>query len=139
MTDSSLKKEKKKGCWDRKNIIDLVLQKVISRKLFVTLVSLLIFLTPWLAALCGLTLSPILTENNMTLILLVFIGAQSAQDITALLMANKGTGGSSLTSFLASAKKTVNQPAADPALPDGPTADPTIATAPPVDEEEEGA
>ena len=68
------------------------------------------------------------------MILLVFIGAQSAQDIVALMTANKG-GGSSLSGYLSAIKKPSNQPASDPMLPD----DPTIATSPPPEEEEEGA
>ena len=131
------KKEKAPGLFARNNVIDRMLQKLVSRKLMVTLIALGIFLTPWLVALISkgsITVPQILTENNLTLILLVFIGAQSAQDIVALMTASKG-GGASLSGFLSAAKKPSNQPPPDPVLPD----DPTIAISPPTGEEEEGS
>lgn len=130
-------KEKTPGIFSRNNVVDRILQKVVSRKLMVTLVALAIFLTPWAVALISkgsITIPQILTENNLTLILLVFIGAQSAQDIVALMTANKGAG-ASLSGYLSAVKKPSNQPTSDPALPD----DPSIAVPPPSEEEEEGA
>jgi hypothetical protein len=133
-------KEKSPGIFARNNVLDRLMQKCVSRKLFVTLAALGIFLTPWIVALFSkgsITIPQILTEDNLTLILLVFIGAQSAQDIVALISANKGGGGgSALSSFFSSAKKSGGQPTADPILSDG---DPTVAVTPPPADEEEGA
>jgi len=128
-------KTKKVSIWKRNNIADRILQRVISRKLFITLLATFVFLVPWIAALFGKPLSPILTENNMTLVWIIFLGAQGAQDIVSILSAWKGKGSSTINQII-SKPLSLGQPAADPLLPDSKSADP--ATPQLVKESEEG-